>query len=85
MEKIEYPNVTLNFETYTMLYNAYNELESIKNLLNDKAVEYDEEVEKISFDLFVVEDLIKLMKYTDGNFYYAMINKLKNKQQRAKQ
>ena len=85
MEKIEYPNVTLSFETYTMLYNAYNELESIKYLLSDKAIEYDEEDEKIGFDLFVVEDLIKLMKYTDAKFYNNLIINLKNKQQRAKQ
>jgi hypothetical protein len=82
---MEYPNITLNFETYMELYNSYIELKQIKNLIEDNvSIDKNNKLEFESAYSFCT-DLLKVIKYTDVKFYEDLTKYIKNKQQGAGQ
>ena len=73
-------DVKISFESYMLLYRSFMELNSIKELIRDniecensKLFAEDKVVSEISRlrinNLFFTEELLKLIKYTDKEFY----------------
>lgn len=78
---MEYPNITINFETYMELFNSYKELNQIKNLIEDNIMFNTNNELEIKNNFSFVEDLFKLIKYSDIKFYDDLIKYAENKQQ----
>lgn len=78
---MEYPNITLTFELYMELFNAYKELNQIKNLIEDNIMLNTNNKMEIKNNFSFVEDLFKLIKYSDIKFYDDLIKYAENKQQ----
>ena len=63
---------TNSIDTYVRIYDTFKELEAIKELIKDNVI-YENNELKCKSILSFAEDLLKLIKYTDTEFY----NKLK--------
>lgn len=83
---MEYPNITLNFETYIELFTAYKELNQIKNLIEDNmGLDLAEEELELKNVYEFGKDLLKLIKYTDVKFYEDLKKYFEGKTTRAEQ
>ena len=75
------PDVTLNFETYIEFFNAYKELNQIKNLIEDNVIINASNEMEFKNTYGFTGDLLKLIKYSDIKFYDDLIRYAENKQQ----
>ena len=61
--------VTIDIEDYIDLFRDLKELEAIKNLIKEYVIKDDKDKICFNSSYSFTEDLLKLIKYTDVEFY----------------